>query len=234
VDAVRTALCTQGFKRFHTFRDDEVFVNERPPEGAGSAATSTGSAAAAAAAAAPDAPAPAAAAAAGPTSFRAPPPPAHQYQPPPAIYLAGYQRGDLAAAIFPGVATHCYFPSAAPLTPRDVLIVGMHGPARCGQFDPASCLYPGKSCSGSVDQFPGTVLVYNGEPHGRLSAAQTAPGKRIYYLGALAAEKETPKEMRVLHFALTCMVPFIEYVHGTSRLSSIRAARHQLTNHHLH
>jgi hypothetical protein len=128
---------------------------------------------------------------------------------PPRIFLAGYQRGDLAAAVFPGVPTHCYFPSAAPLTSQDVLIVGMHGPARCGEFDPASCLYPGKSCSGSVDKFPGPVLYYNGEPHGRLTQAQINKG-HVYYLGPLAAERESEKEMRVFHFALTVMVPFIE------------------------
>ena len=122
-----------------------------------------------------------------------------------------------AAAVFAGVPTHCFFPDAASLSKDDLLIVGMHGGPQCNEYDPASCVFVGKSCSGDIDHFPGPVLYYNGEPHGRLSQEQINKGN-MYYLGPLASGRETNQEMRVFHFALTVVVPFIER-EGIARLT---------------
>ena len=117
------------------------------------------------------------------------------------VFLSGYRQTVLAEALYPGVEKMCYTRHAQP-SKGDVLIVGMHGPPQ--------------NCDGVVSSFPGSVLFYNGEPDGRLSAAERARGN-YYYLGPLALGKETNHEMRAVHVAITSILAFVAS-HGIENL----------------
>jgi hypothetical protein len=151
------------------------------------------------------------------------------------VFLTGYSRTDLAAVLYPGVPMRCYTRGAsAQATKSDILIVGMHGPTRMPVTRGSTVR---GNCNGDRSRFPGKVLHYNAEPCHiakpcRLTKGQVAKvfvpacipllffEARItevgccqgnhYYLGPLAADQENSHEMRVLHMALTTIVPYIQ------------------------